>query len=134
MSALVGVTFVELNERAAIANSAKVDLFVSIHADSARSRTACGFTVYVARSASRLSLAAADCVRSHLGVIGAPDRGVRRANFRVLVRTSCPAVLVEMGYLSNIREAAKLARSSYQNRIAQAIADGVCDFLQGQAR
>ncbi|MDY6913406.1 MAG: N-acetylmuramoyl-L-alanine amidase [Planctomycetota bacterium] len=127
-------TFVELNERAAIANIAEVDLFVSIHADSARNRTARGFTVYVARSASRPSLAAAECVRGRLGTIGAPDRGVRQANFRVLVRTSCPAVLVEMGYLSNIREAARLARSGYQNRLAQAIADGVCDFLQEQTR
>jgi len=47
------------------------------------------------------------------------------------VRTVCPAVLVELGYLSNGREAARLASASYRQLVAEAIANGIVDYLQG---
>jgi len=58
---------------------------------------------------------------------GLENQGIGRADYRVLVGTRCPAVLVEVGYLSNSREASLLSSSSFQSRIAQAIADGICD-------
>jgi len=123
-------TFVELNERAAIANRNRVDLFVSIHADSCTNPSATGFTLYCSRSASGESLRAADALVRRMSACAADSRGVRRADFRVLVRTSCPAVLVELGYLSNHAEARKLSRLDYQRRLAEAIADGIGDFLR----
>ena len=121
--------FIELEERARIANRAGADLFVSIHADSAPNRSARGHTIYVARAASGESLAAADKIDARLAGMGVHSRGVRRANFRVLVKTTCPAVLVEVGYLSNRAEARKLASSSYRSSIADAVAAGVLAFL-----
>ena len=123
-------TFVPLNERADTANRLDAELLVSIHADSSQNRSAYGTTVYVARSASRDSLALARAVDRRLGASGAACRGVRRANFRVLVRTTCPAVLVELGYLSNIAEAAKLSQSHYRRRLAGAIAEGILEYLE----
>jgi N-acetylmuramoyl-L-alanine amidase len=55
-------------------------------------------------------------------------RGVRQAPFAVLSGTQMPALLIEVGYLTNQEEASALARSSYQNRIAGSIAEGVLDF------
>jgi N-acetylmuramoyl-L-alanine amidase len=56
--------------------------------------------------------------------------GIRKANYHVLVDTTGPAVLVEMGHLSNRNDAALLRKSSFQNRIAEAIADGITDYLR----
>jgi len=56
------------------------------------------------------------------------DRGVRQAGFRVLVGAFMPAVLVEMGFLSNPGEERRLGRSSYQQDIAEAIAEAVVEF------
>lgn len=121
--------FVELERRAEIANEARAGLFVSIHADSAGNAGARGHTLYVARGASSRSLAAAERVDRSLHGATRHSRGVRRANYRVLVRTTCPAILVEIGYLSNRFEARRLAGADHQRAVAHAIAAGILEFL-----
>jgi len=123
-------TFIELEERAAIANRARSDLFISLHCDSATTRTAEGFTVFVSRTPSgkcrRLGNAlAAQLEAADLTV----SRGVKEADFRVLVHSVAPAALVEMGFISNRREAAALERSLYQDRLAKAIVTGIVSQL-----
>jgi len=122
--------FIELEDRAALANRRRADLFVSIHADSAPDPTVRGFTLYIARAASPQSYSAARAIGRALAGTGLEDRGVRRADYRVLVETRGPAVLVEMGYLSNAWEASRLQDNSFQNRIAAAIADGILGYLR----
>jgi len=122
-------TFIELEDRAAISNRYNADLFVSIHADSSPSSSTRGFTMYVARSASWSSRRAASAIAKSMARTGLSSRGTQKADFRVLVRTKGPAVLVELGYLSNSSEARLLKDSSFQNRLAEAIASGISDFL-----
>jgi N-acetylmuramoyl-L-alanine amidase len=55
----------------------------------------------------------------------AEDRGVKQAPFYVLAGARMPAVLLELGFVSHDEEAAKLADPAYQERLAQAVADGV---------
>jgi N-acetylmuramoyl-L-alanine amidase len=57
-----------------------------------------------------------------------PSRGVRQAPFLVLSGTRMPSALVEIGFISHPQEGRSLAREKYQERIAQALADGVRDF------
>lgn len=122
--------FVELNERAEIANRRGADLFVSIHADSSFSRQLKGFTVYIAENASYKSQKVAKSISSQMSKINPNSNGVRRNDYRVLVKTKMPAVLVEMGYISNHHEAGKIAEDYFQNSIAQAISDGICNVIQ----
>jgi N-acetylmuramoyl-L-alanine amidase len=117
--------FVELNERAAIANRFAADLFVSIHADSCPDPEVRGFTIYTCQGASTASRAIAKAVADTLHETSGESQGLREANYRVLVRTECPAILVELGYLSNGLDAAMLARDADRMRLARAIADGV---------
>ena len=63
-----------------------------------------------------------------------PNRGVKQAGFRVLVTAYMPAVLVEIGFGTNPREAAFLADPAKQNAIADAIAAGAMEYLQGYER
>jgi N-acetylmuramoyl-L-alanine amidase len=58
-------------------------------------------------------------------VLGAGDRGVKQAPFYVLAGARMPAVLVEVGFVSNAAEARKLASAAYQEQVARAIADAV---------
>ena len=60
---------------------------------------------------------------------GLGSHGTQTADYKVLIGTRCPAVLVEMGYLTNRKEAALLRSSSFQTRIAEAIADGISDYF-----
>lgn len=60
--------------------------------------------------------------------LGAEDRGVKQAPFYVLAGARMPAVLLEVGFISNEAEAARLRTSAYRDRIAEAIARGVATW------
>ena len=120
---------VSLEARAALANRVNADLFVSIHCDWISNSMHKGFTIYRARSASWGSKKAARLQENHLSNAGIPSKGIRSEDFRVLVQTKGPAVLVECGYMSNYDEAALLVDPWYQNKIARAIADGILEYL-----
>ncbi len=59
---------------------------------------------------------------------GGKNRGVKQAPFHVLIGATMPAVLIEMGFISNPKEARKLAQKTSQKKIATAIARGVLAF------
>lgn len=123
---------VSLDERVKIADQTSPALMVSIHADAHKNSDANGFTVYVGKNALPASLTAAKEIERRLAKTGVYGRGVRRHEkpIRVLVVPKCPSVLVEMGYLSNEREAAKLRQADYRLMLAKAITEGIMDFLE----
>lgn len=126
-----GDYFVELDERCAIANRVNPDLFVSVHADSNGNRMHQGFTVYIAPTASDTSRRAGRLFESHLSRAGINSKGIRTNDYRVLVKTTCPAVLVECGFLSNPSEAALLLDGTHQNRLADAVTEAIIQSLAG---
>ncbi len=72
-------------------------------------------------------------IHSHL-VMGNRDRGVRQAGFYVLRKIYAPSVLVELGYISNRKEARLLASEKYQWELARRIARGISEYLQEYVR
>ncbi|MEG1880495.1 MAG: N-acetylmuramoyl-L-alanine amidase, partial [Oscillospiraceae bacterium] len=62
--------------------------------------------------------------------LGSKDNGVRAANFAVLRLTNMPAVLVELGYLSNSTEALNLNSPAWQKAVAKAIFEGIYKFVK----
>lgn len=118
---------VPLEERPDLAQRYGGVLFVSIHANASRDPTVTGTETYYKTPESQ-PLAA--LVQSELvKALGEPDRGVRRADFYVLVNTPMPAVLVEVAFISNPREEAMLRDPAVQQRAADAIARAVARFL-----
>lgn len=65
--------------------------------------------------------------------LGLPDRGVRQAPFRVLVGTQMPAVLVELGFLSNAEEAARLQDPLYIDELVGALSRAIGRFRENPA-
>ena len=61
-----------------------------------------------------------------------PDRGVKEANFHVLLGSICPAALVETEFLSNPSIEKLLSSPHYQEKIARAIAAGIVRYLNSQ--
>jgi N-acetylmuramoyl-L-alanine amidase len=66
--------------------------------------------------------------------LGAEDRGVKQAPFYVLAGARMPAVLLEVGFISNAVEAGKLTGAAHQERIAAAIAAGVAAWREAERR
>ncbi len=120
--------FVSLQGRTDLANRARADLFVSIHANSmGKGRPdVSGLEVYYFGD-RRL----ADTIqRSILRTVDIRDRGVRKARFYVLRYSRMPATLVEVGFLTGTEDAPKLSSSSYQRQMAEAIARGIIEFIR----
>lgn len=64
--------------------------------------------------------------------LGLKDRGVKQAPFVVLTGASMPAILVEVGFLSNPAEASTLQSDDHQQQLAEAIGAGIDDFVRSR--
>lgn len=122
--------FIELEQRADIANRNRADIFISIHADSCAKSSKNGFTLYVERNSQWASTKLANSIDNRMAQTGISSNGVRKADYRVLTHTGCPAVLIELGYLSNYWEAKQLKNKDMQRKLAMAITNGITDYIE----
>ncbi len=115
--------FVELEQRARIANRMSSSVFVSIHFNGSRKTSISGGEVYYRSSRGKLfALAISRSIKSR---VAGGVRGIFYADFKVLRETTMPAVLVECGYLSNKREALRCADPAHRQKVADAIVSGL---------
>ncbi len=121
-------TFVSLADRVTLTNGINPHAFVSVHINSLETNsTINGIETYYQTEHSReLARSIHDCLVTNLA---APDRAVRRARFYVINHTPVPAVLAEVGFISNRDERDKLISSDYQQEVANAVARGVILYL-----
>ncbi len=121
-------TFVSLEDRVKITNENQADLFLSIHINALESTSSIyGVETYYQTEQSRL-LAVAIHQQLVQG-LGVPDRSVRKARFYVINHTPVPAILAEVGFISNPKERDNLGTSEYQAKIADSVSQGVVQYL-----
>ena len=157
------------DERAAVANNNKADLFISLHANASLRKSASGAQVFYlnldqageearqvaqsegvampvfgggtrdidvilwemaqARHIDQSAALAAVVEQQLRTVLPMNPQAVQQAPFRVLVGANMPAVLVEMGYLTNTSQEAQLAGGEFQARIATALTEAIVRFF-----
>ena len=124
--------FIELDRRVQIANDGHAALLVSIHCDAHASPAMRGYSILYAQAGGPQAAQAAAKIARRLTAAGITQRTVRRdyRGLEVLDGTSGPAVLIETGFLTNAREAARLADPAYQRKLANAAAQGILDSLR----
>ena len=145
-------TYVDLTDRSRAANASESDIFVSIHINASGSSAAQGIETYYYQpyaeypsrinatyhaNPTRLSMSdtLANAIQSSLiNATGAQNQGVKRRTFAVLRETTAPAVLLELGFLSNPQEAARLNTSSYQETLANAIVAGIKSYYEKESK
>ena len=141
--------YISLTDRGEITKKWRADLFVSIHCNAAANKSVTGIESFIvtpkgspSSSKTRIQTNKVpgnlfDKLNSRLSYevqkrlisnTGAPDRGIKYYRWQVLREASCPAILIESGFLSNKEEERKLANSDYQNKLASAIVTGIVDF------
>lgn len=117
-----------LSERAAVANKAGADAFVSVHCNSATNAAAKGTETYAFSKQSKGYPLAKVVHQELIAVTSTVDRGVKTANFAVLRETAMAAALVELGFISNVEEERLLQNVSWQKKAAEAIAKGIVQY------
>jgi len=121
--------FIPLDERVTIENSQKNAVFVSIHFNDSRRRGIRGFETYYHSGAS---FDLANRIQEKLMTIPhSANRGIHTANFRVLRNATCPAVLVECGFLSNRSEGNQAGDWEYRELLADRIAEAIVEQRYG---
>jgi len=126
-----------LTWRAEVANEYAADAFISVHCNGAENRDAEGYEVFTAPGQTDSDVLA-DCIFVEIQN-EFPDLDPRtdesdgdvdkEANYTVLTATDCPAVLVELEFITNPVREQQLSKPEFQIRYAQAIARGVATFL-----
>ncbi len=121
--------FVTLQGRVDMAERANASVFVSIHANSAGASRpdVNGLETYYYDSGLGLARIVQSTILQSLSI---RDRGVRKARFFVLRKSSMPSILVETGYMTGQDDIARLQTSQYQAQMADAIARGILQYLR----
>ena len=145
-----------LEDRAAIANNNKAFLFISIHANSSYRKNARGSETYFlslnatdeeARRLAYLENNESDLEdqivsededdikmilwnMAQTAYLTQRNRGIKQAPFKVLTGVACPAVLVEVAFISNPVEEEQLGTEEFQNNVALAIYNGLNNFIK----
>lgn len=116
-----------LADRAAISKANAADAFISIHYNSSIKPTSGTLTFFYSETRD-YPLARSIEARLQKNQ-GLPSNGVSFGNYHVLRENTRPSVLVELGFLSNPKDEAIIRTANYQEKAAQAIADGLADYF-----
>ncbi|MEP0814393.1 MAG: N-acetylmuramoyl-L-alanine amidase [bacterium] len=120
--------FISLQERADIANRILPMVFVSVHTNSIGNPDIKGAMTFHFESSGEGKKLAAYIQQNLVNRCRVTDKGVRTANFFVLRETVVPAVLVEVGFITNSQEESLLSTPEYRQKLAEAIGEGILDY------
>lgn len=123
---------VDLYKRADYAKEVEADLFISLHMNANNSTSVKGTQVFYSKNnntkqTSGLSsyLLAKQMVKNLCSSMGTNNRGVSAADFVVVKYNTVPAILIELGFMSNASDYAKLTDINYQKKAAKTIYETV---------
>jgi N-acetylmuramoyl-L-alanine amidase len=118
----------DLGQIVAASNEFGADLFIAVHCDSAENMFAQGtetFCDHYGGADENLAKYIQNQIVKNLGTV---NRGIKKADFEVLRKTNCPAVLVELAFISNPYDESILVDQVKRDQFAAAIARGVTDY------
>src|SRR5699024_8168549 len=115
-------TFYELAERSQKANASNANLFLSIHANAFNGSASGIETYWYDKYASAESQRLASAIQQEvIKETNGRNRGVKKGNFHVIRETKIPSALLEVGFIDNEQEAAKLKQASYKQSVVNGI-------------
>lgn len=120
--------FVPLPTRVGMSEINQADAFISLHYDSINDQSVTGHTTYYYHSLQKLL--ALDINEGITDQIQIENRGVRFGDFHVIRENTQPAVLLELGYLSNPAQEAAINSNQYQELISTGIYKGLEEYFK----
>lgn len=122
--------YVDLRKRVAIGHQLAADAFISIHYDATESSAINGFTTYYMHGYQK---GLAESVHESLGnKISLRDRGAQPGNYLVLRENRQQAILIELGFLSNLSEERAVTTEQFREQATLGIYNGVVNYFDDQ--
>lgn len=123
----------DLKERVKLINENSPDLTVSIHQNSYHEASVHGAQAFYFTH-SKEAKTAAEIIQKAIKTADTEGTREAKANdtYYLLKKTEVPVVIMECGFLSNYEESKKLVTEEYQKELAEAIADGVMEYLESR--
>jgi N-acetylmuramoyl-L-alanine amidase len=118
--------FISLPERVRITKKYRDPIFVSVHYNYTWKQHVMGLETFYANSQSRNL--ASYIQQGMMNKVRTNDRGAKYARYYVIRNNSCPAVLVECGFVSNAKERSRMKSAWWRQKLAEGIADGIVKF------
>lgn len=129
-------TFPTLQDRVNFTASNYGEIFVSIHVNSAANTSAQGTETYYAVTTGDMVQEDKDLAKfvndQIVNNLKMKNRGVKEQKFYVIANTIIPAILVELGFLSNSEDRAKLTDEQYLELFAESIYQGILQYYEKQ--
>ncbi|WP_209020939.1 peptidoglycan-binding protein [Evansella clarkii] len=123
--------FLTLSQRASLANGSNADVFVSVHANAFNGTANGTETFWNNRNQAANSEKLAHTLQNAtVQKMGTNYRRVDQANYTVITSTRIPSALLEVGFMDHSGDAAKLRQSSYRDRSAEAIVEGLINYFR----
>ena len=125
----------DMKKRCTVVNESGADLAVSIHQNSYTEESVCGPQVFyyeTSQKGKELAQILQEALNENLGIVR-PREIKADHTYYILKKTRIPTVIVECGFLSNAEEAEKLTSEEYQEQVAEAICEGIRNYLKSQA-
>ena len=113
--------FISLQRRSELANKANAHIFISIHHNGHTDVSANGIETYHYPGSDKGQEYAQSIQQSLVDNLNLRNRGVKQATFSVLKYTRAPAVLLEIGFISNKEEREKLKNCDFLFKAAKSI-------------
>ena len=126
-------TFIGLYERAFFANALGADLFISIHTNNQPDLNVHGIEVYSYPGRREARILAKNVLERITRSTGFNSLGALEENFAVIRETQMPAILVEVGYLSNYQEEQLMRTSEFKDDAAYGIYKGIMSYYDAFA-
>lgn len=123
-------TFVELEGRSAFSNEINPDLFISIHINSSDANPSASGTetYYTSKEDTRNKIFAGIVQNALVSEFGTRNRGVKTNTFVVTRLTNAPAILIEIGFLSNASDREMMTSSDFTSRYAGAVYRSILEY------
>ncbi|WP_026700739.1 N-acetylmuramoyl-L-alanine amidase family protein [Salibacterium aidingense] len=118
----------ESRERPKYANKINADVFISIHGNTFSDPNVSGTETYYYHQSSRPF---AQNIQKHVvEAAGFRDRGIKKKDLFVARDTKMPAAVLEVGYLTNAEEEAKMRTEDFQSHVAASIVEGIKEYKE----
>lgn len=118
--------FVSLNDRVKISNSHDTDVFISIHFNAFSVGYVGGINTYYYRDGRGLAHKIQATLANELPL---KNRGVIQHDYRVLRDNQPPAILIELGFITNTKELSTLQSTNFQDEVARSITIGLIEYF-----